>query len=274
MKSDKYLVLGNPIAHSKSPIIHTAFAGQTAEALEYDRLLVEPADFTGTIRRLQSEGIRGVNVTVPFKQDAYRIADECSDRAGKAGAVNTLVFREDGSIFADNTDGAGMVRDIVHNHRYAITDKRVLVLGAGGAVRGVLQPLIGQQPASITIANRTHARAEALQAVFKDDFDIKASGFAALSGQVFDLVINGTSLGLQGKVAPVPDGILAGGAVAYDMMYGGGSLPFQYWARQQGADATMDGLGMLVEQAAESFLIWRGVRPETAAVIHTLRQDG
>ncbi len=274
MSLDRYLVLGNPIAHSKSPMIHAAFAKQTGEAVEYDRLLVEIGEFDQVIHQLQAEGVCGVNITVPFKEDAYRIADEHSERAAKAGAVNTLLFREDGKVFADNTDGAGMVQDIVENNQRVIKGKRILILGAGGAVRGVLKPLIDQQPSSITIANRTLARAEELQDLFVDDFDIQVSEFSRLADQKFDVIINGTSLGLKGEVAPVPDGVLAGAAVAYDMMYGDGSLPFQSWAKGQGAVATMDGLGMLVEQAAESFLVWRGVRPETSDVINTIRQNG
>lgn len=269
-KKDRYLVLGNPIAHSKSPLIHALFAEQTGQAMEYEGRLIELGTFDQSVRAMQKEGIRGANVTVPFKQQAWQIADELSERARHAGAVNTLVFGDDGVIFADNTDGAGLVKDLVHNHQQAIAGKRILILGAGGAVRGILKPLIDERPQAITIANRTIEKAELLKTAFVGQFDISASGFDRLAGQQFDLVINGTSLGLKGKVAPVPDGILAENAVAYDMMYGDGSQPFQHWAASQGAGASYDGLGMLVEQAAESFYLWRGVQPDTVSVIRTL----
>lgn len=271
MSVDRYLVLGNPIAHSKSPSIHARFAEQTGETIEYDRRLIEVGEFDSAIRAIQVEGIAGANVTVPFKEEAFRIADSLSERAEKAGAVNTLIFNPDGTIQGDNTDGAGLVRDITENHQQSITGKRILILGAGGAVRGILKPFIDQQPESITIANRTLSKAEQLSELFKDEFNITTSDFTGLSGQAFDLLINGTSLGLKGEVAPVPDGVIAPGALAYDMMYGEGSLPFQQWAIKQGASMALDGLGMLIEQAAESFYLWRGVRPETGPVIEYLR---
>lgn len=274
MNKDKYLVLGNPIAHSKSPAIHAQFAAQTGEPIEYDRRLVEVGEFEPAVRVMQEEGIAGVNVTVPFKEDAFRISDELTPRASKAGAVNTLMFREDDSILGDNTDGAGMVRDIVENNGQQIQDKRVLILGAGGAVRGVLKPLIDQGPESVTIANRTVVKAEQLRYLFADEYETTVSDFDGLAGKQFDVIINGTSLGLNGQVAPIPDGVLAEGAIAYDMMYGPGSQPFQEWATGQGAVLALDGLGMLVEQAAESFYLWRGVRPDTASVIELLRNSG
>lgn len=273
MNKDKYLVLGNPIAHSKSPAIHAQFAEQTGEPIEYDRRLVEVGEFEPAVRAMQEEGIAGVNVTVPFKEDAFRISDELSPRAAKAGAVNTLMFREDGSILGDNTDGAGMVRDIVENNGQQIQGKRVLILGAGGAVRGVLKPLIDQGPESVTIANRTVAKAEQLHDLFVGEYEISVSDFESLAGNQFDVIINGTSLGLSGQVAPVPNSVLTDDAIAYDMMYGPGSQPFQEWATGQGAVLALDGLGMLVEQAAESFYLWRGVRPDTAAVIKSLRDS-
>jgi len=252
---DRYLVLGNPIEHSLSPEIHAQFASETGEEIEYGRRLIEIGEFQSAIQAIQKEGFAGANVTVPFKQDAYEIADELSPRAQMAGAVNTLVFRGDGSIYADNTDGAGLVNDIEVNHQYAIADKRVLIVGAGGAVRGVLKPIIDEGPASITIANRTMDKAEALRDIYLEEFPITVASFDSLSGQQFDIIINGTSLGLQGKVAPLPSGILAKSALAYDMMYGDGSLPFQHWAKEQGAEQALDGLGMLVGQAAESFFL-------------------
>ena len=269
--TDRYLVLGNPIEHSLSPGIHQQFAQQTNQSIEYDRRLVEVGTFHDVIPELQQQGVAGVNVTVPFKELAYATADESSPRAQKAGAANTLVFQEDGRIFADNTDGVGLVNDIRDNLGFAINGKDILIVGAGGAVRGVLAPLIEEVPASLTIANRTLEKAELLRDIHRDDFAIEVCHFDQLAGRQFDLVINGTSLGLQGEVAPLPEGIFRDHALAYDMMYGDGSMPFQEWALSQGAYQTVDGLGMLVGQAAESFYIWRGVRPDPLAVIHSMR---
>lgn len=274
MDIDQYLVLGNPVAHSQSPVIHSRLAAQTGEAIHYDRRLVETGGFEDAIRTIQQEGICGANVTLPFKEEACRVADELSRRAARAGAVNTLTFRSDGSIHGDNTDGIGMVRDITANHGQALQGKRILILGAGGAVRGILQPVIDQQPHSITIANRTVVKAEKLRDRFMDEFEICAGDFAYLDGQQFDVVINGTSLGLQGKVAPMPDGILAETAVVYDMAYGEGSAALREWAKSRGAGIVLDGLGMLVEQAAESFYVWRQVRPQTLPVIEQIRATG
>jgi len=270
---DRYLVLGNPIEHSLSPDIHAQFANETGQSIEYDRRLIDVDGFDSAIQEIKNEGIAGVNVTVPFKEVAYAIADESSPRAQKAGAVNTLVFREDGSVYADNTDGAGLVNDITVNHQQRIEGKQILIVGAGGAVRGVLKPLIDESPAGITIANRTIEKAALLRDIYEDEFPISVSGFEELSGQQFDIIINGTSLGLQGKIAPLPSGIFAKSALAYDMMYGDGSLPFQNWAKGQGAELVLDGLGMLVGQAAESFYLWRGVRPDSVSVIKAMR-DG
>ena len=271
--SDRYLVLGNPIEHSLSPEIHARFAAQTNQPVQYERRLIDTQAgvFESSVKTMHAEGIAGANVTVPFKEVAFAMADELSERAQTAGAANTLIFRDDGSIYADNTDGAGLVNDIKHNHRVTIAGKNILIVGAGGAVRGVLQPLINEQPASIIIANRTVARAEQLQAMFARIFPVGVSSFEDLAGRQFDVVINGTSLGLQGEVAPLPDGIFSEDALAYDMMYGPGSKPFQEWAVAQGAAKAVDGLGMLVGQAAESFYLWRGVRPDITPVIDYLR---
>jgi shikimate dehydrogenase len=270
---DRYLVVGNPIEHSLSPVIHAQFAEQTGQSIEYKRRLVDTADgaFETAIKAIQEEGVSGINVTVPFKEAACAIADELSPRADKAGAANTLLFRKDGSIYADNTDGAGLVADIRLNHQRDIVDKRILIVGAGGAVRGVLKPLIDERPKSITLVNRTRARAVALQELFSEDFPLEVCDFDELQGRQFDIVINGTSLGLQSKVAPLPPGLFADSAMAYDMMYGDGSQPFQQWAKSQGAELVVDGLGMLVGQAAESFYLWRGTRPDTRPVIESLR---
>ncbi len=269
--SDAYAVIGNPIAHSKSPWIHAAFARQTGQRLTYSAILAEPGGFAQVVGNFQASGGKGLNVTVPFKQDAWRLVDRRSERAELAGAVNTIRFEPDGSLFGENTDGVGLVRDLVRNHGAALTDRRVLLLGAGGAVRGVLEPLLAERPAALVIANRTVARARELALAFAALGPVTGCGFDDLAGDRFDLVINGTAASLQGEVPPLPEGLLAPGALCYDMMYAAEPTAFLRWARERGGDA-VDGLGMLVEQAAESFFIWRGVRPETGPVIAELRE--
>lgn len=270
--TDRYAVFGNPIAHSKSPRIHALFAAQTGIALEYSALLSEPEEFAQDVMMfLISEG-RGCNVTVPFKQEAWELADELSDYAARAQAVNTLVFREDGSMFGANTDGIGIVRDLRQNHGLVLQGKRILLLGAGGAVRGVLQPLLETQPASLFIANRTASKATELATDFATLGEVSGGGFEAINGQ-FDLIINGTAASLQGDLPPLPDGCLAAGGSTYDMMYAAKPTAFVEWGKAQGALLALDGLGMLVEQAAEAFFIWRGVRPDTAPVLAQLRAE-
>lgn len=273
--TDRYAVIGNPISHSKSPLIHTLFAKQTGQDISYEAIEAPLDGFAATIGRLRSEGYKGCNVTVPFKFEAYHCATEPSARAKAAQAVNTLSFEED-KIIGDNTDGAGLVRDIEHNLGIALTGKRVLLMGAGGAAYGVVLPLL-TAGAALTIANRTTEKAVELAAKFPDT---TGSSYAALTGQQFDVVINATSAGLSNSAVPLPTsplsvkggkgGIFAPNALAYDMMYGR-ETPFMAFARQQGATVA-DGLGMLVEQAAEAFYIWRGVRPDTAPVIAALRK--
>jgi len=269
--TDRYAVVGNPIGHSKSPEIHTAFAKQTEQELAYEAILFEIEQFSTQANGFFSAGGKGLNVTVPFKLDAWQLTDVLSKRAKRAGSVNTLMQGQDGKIYGDNTDGVGLVRDIQQNHAGSFLGKRVLVLGAGGAVRGVLAIMLAEKPKNIVIANRTVAKAHILAQQFADLGAVSASSFEALGGQQFDLVINGTAASLQGDLPPLPDGILAADAWCYDMMYGANQTPFNVWARAQGAVKTMDGLGMLVEQAAESFFIWRHVRPKTAPVIASLR---
>lgn len=269
---DRYAVMGNPIAHSKSPMIHTLFARETKQQLEYGAILVELGQFVEAVQLFKTEGGKGLNVTVPFKRDAWRLVDERSDSAALAGAVNTILIREDGSLFGDNTDGVGMVRDIRDNLGVTITGKRVLVLGAGGAVRGVLGPLLEEKPALVVIANRTPDRAQELADAFEDYGRVEGSSFADLDGSRYDIVINGTSASLKGEVPPLPEGILARGAFCYDMMYGAEPTAFMRWADEEGGEHIADGLGMLVEQAAESFMLWRGVRPQTASVIKAVRE--
>jgi len=269
--SDQYAVVGNPIGHSKSPAIHAAFAEQTGQNLSYDATLFELEHFAEQANAFFNVGGKGLNVTVPFKLDAWQLADVLSNRAKRAGSVNTLMQGKDDKIYGDNTDGVGLVRDILDNHRGSIADKRVLVLGAGGAVRGVLAIILAEHPQSLVIANRTVNKAQTLAEEFCDLGKVSASSFEALAGQQFDLVINGTAASLQGDLPPLPDGILAADSWCYDMMYGAEETVFNTWARQQGAAKTMDGLGMLVEQAAESFFMWRHIKPDTAPVIAKLR---
>ncbi|MEW6762726.1 MAG: shikimate dehydrogenase [Pseudomonadota bacterium] len=267
--TDKYCVIGNPIAHSKSPEIHPVYAAQTGQDLVYERCLAPLDGFEATVRRLVEEGYRGANVTLPFKIEAARVCTRLEERARAAGAVNTLVFAN-GEIVGDNTDGPGLVADITRNAGVAIKDKRVLLLGAGGAARGALLPLIGQGPREIVIANRTVATAEALARDFSRHGDpITASGFAEVNGS-FDIVINATSSSIAGDLPPVAPTIFGPGALALDMMYGSQPTVFMDFATRHGA-TVRDGLGMLVEQAAEAFAIWRGVRPETAAVMKKMR---
>ncbi len=273
MSTDRYAVMGNPIGHSKSPQIHSHFARQTRQAISYEALLVELDDFAVAVDRFQAEGGKGLNITVPFKREAWELVTERSERAERAGAVNTLLLREDGGRYADNTDGVGLVRDLTINHRIELEDRAVLLLGAGGAVRGVLAPLLEQRPARLVIANRTDTKAIELAGLFSDLGHISGCGFGALAGQRFDVVINGTAASLQGQVPPLPDDLLAPNASCYDMMYGAEPTAFQLWAQARGVVQAFDGLGMLVEQAAESFYLWRGVRPETPPVIARLRTE-
>jgi shikimate dehydrogenase len=263
--TDRYCVFGNPIAHSKSPRIHALFARQTRQDLSYEAILAPLDGFAAAVRDFAATGGRGANVTVPFKEQAFRLATALTARAEAAGAVNTLSFSGE-SIRGDNTDGAGLVRDIARNLGFAIAGKRILLAGAGGAARGVILPLTDQSPATIFVANRTAAKAVELAGTF----GIEGGGFDALAGRAFDLVINATSAGLADAALPLPVAVFAPGCLAYDMLYGR-ETPFMAQARAAGATVA-DGLGMLVEQAAEAFFVWRGVRPDTAPVLAELRQ--
>jgi shikimate dehydrogenase len=265
-----YAVIGSPIKHSKSPWIHQQFAEVTGQPVEYTAVLGDEQDFAGSVDAFRAQGGMGLNVTVPFKQEAFDYASEFSERAQRAGAVNTLVFRDDGSVYAENTDGVGIVRDITLNHQVPLAKQRVLILGAGGAVRGILEPLLNEGPSEVVIANRTVSKAEQLAEDFSDLGKVTASGFSDVTG-AFDVIINGTSASLAGELPPVPDSIVQPTTVCYDMMYGAEATVFNRWAEQLGAAKTIDGLGMLVEQAAESFYIWRGVRPDTSSVLSALR---
>jgi shikimate dehydrogenase len=273
--TDFYAVIGNPIAHSKSPIIHHAFAELTRQDIQYERVLAPLDDFAGTVHSLIAQGFKGVNVTVPFKLEAYAIANQLTERAQDAGAVNTLIFTPQG-IIGDNTDGIGLVRDITENLGVSIKGKRVLLIGAGGASEGVLHPLLEAQPELLIITNRTldkainmvkrvEARGEMLYV------SVDAYAFDDLADQQFDIVINATSAGLTDSQLPLPASVFGPGALAYDMMYGR-VTPFMAFAHQNGANV-FDGLGMLIEQAAEAFYLWRGVRPDTAPVIEMFKHQ-
>jgi shikimate dehydrogenase len=269
--TDKYAVMGNPIAHSKSPRIHSLFAEQTGQDIEYSAILVERGGFPEAVAGFAAGGGKGLNVTVPFKEEAWELAATHSPRAERAGAVNTLLLAADGNHFGDNTDGAGLVRDLRHNHHCEIAGRRLLLVGAGGAARGVLEPLLDEHPAQLVIANRTAPRAVELARHFCDLGHVEGCGLDEVDGHDFDLVINATAASLAGEVPALPAGVISTGTWCYDMMYGNGPTAFMHWASELEAAVTMDGLGMLVEQAAESFRLWRGVRPDTAPVIRTLR---
>jgi shikimate dehydrogenase len=262
--ADRYAVIGHPVAHSRSPWIHARFARATGQALEYGRIEATPERFTAAVEEFRRSGGRGLNVTLPHKEAAFRLCRSRSARAEAAGAVNTLLLGE--ALSGDNTDGAGLVRDIEANAGYRLRGRSALLLGAGGAARGVAGALLEAGVASLAIANRTVEKARSLAARFPG---AAAGGFAELAGERFELVINATSAGLQDAALPLPPGLFAPGALAYEMVYGR-DTPFLAAARAAGARAR-DGLGMLVEQAAESFFLWRGVRPQTRAIHEELR---
>lgn len=271
--TDLYAVIGNPVAHSKSPLIHAAFAQQTGQDILYERVLAPLDGFAETLVSMRKAGFKGANVTVPFKLEAFQACNQLTERASDAGAANTLVFSDSG-LLGDNTDGVGLVRDIQQNLAIAVAGKRILLIGAGGAAEGVLHPLLEQQPSLLVIANRTLDKALSMVKKVEEQGDfryvsVNAYAFEDLEGQAFDIVINATSAGLSDNQLPLPEGIFSSGALAYDMMYGR-ETPFMSFARACHAQVA-DGLGMLVEQAAESFYLWRGIRPQTATVIAAFR---
>lgn len=271
-KVDDYAVMGNPIAHSKSPSIHTHFAEQTQQSILYTAIHVDLGGFKQAVGNFVATGGKGLNVTVPFKQEAWELVTERSERAERAGAVNTIKV-EDGKFFGDNTDGIGLVNDLTINHSIALRGKNILLMGAGGAARCVLIPLLKQNPSTLFIANRTPDKAKDLTDDFKDVGHINGGGYDAIEDLKFDIVINATAASLQGDLPPLPDTLLNNNASCYDMMYSAKPTPFMQWATKHKAENVLDGLGMLVEQAAESFNIWRGVKPETQVVIKKLRKE-
>lgn len=266
-----YAVMGNPVAHSRSPRIHALFGEQCGIRLDYRAIQVDPGGFAQAVSNFQGSGGRGLNVTVPFKVEAWKLADRVSERAEEAAAVNTLGFEHGGRSFGDNTDGIGLVRDLVDNLGCPIAGHRLLIVGAGGAVRGVLGAMLDLQPSSVTVANRTVDRADEVVGRFSGRGHLDACGLDELDGRRFDIIINATSASLEGEVPALPATVVAGCELAYDMVYADEPTAFMRWAGEHGAARAADGLGMLVEQAAESFRLWHGVLPDTAPVIATLR---
>ncbi|PCH60772.1 MAG: shikimate dehydrogenase [Gammaproteobacteria bacterium] len=270
----KYAVMGNPIAHSKSPMIHAEFARQTNQRMEYTAMQVDIGGFEQSIGNFQANGGAGANITVPFKQEAYRYATHCSARAKLAEAANTLIFERDNEVYADNTDGVGLVRDLTQNIGFDLRGKSILILGAGGAVQGVLGPLLDESPAGITIVNRTIDKAYRLKQRFKSMGKVLACGYEELDKHdAYDIIINATSAGIDGKLPPLVDNIVNSNSLCYDMFYAAQDTAFVAWSKQHGVNRAYDGLGMLVEQAAESFFLWRKQRPQTAPVINSLRKQ-
>lgn len=270
-----YAVVGNPIEHSLSPQIHRLFAEETEQDIQYDSRLLEIDTFNEQVKELQQTGYKGINVTVPFKHQAWELADRLSPRARDAGAANTLIFQPDGLIAGDNTDGIGLSRDLIINHQVLIKHRKILILGAGGAVRGIIGPLLAKKPDLMTIANRTLDKAEKLAEDFSHVWDITPCAYEDLGHEKYDLIIHATSAGLNNEVPPVPDSVLGINSICYDLMYDAQKpTAFVEWALNRGALRAYDGLGMLVEQAAESFYVWRGLRPTTGPVINLLRQSG
>ena len=270
---DQYAVFGSPIEHSKSPRIHNLFAEQTGQTLDYSAELVPADKFEAAVNDFFAKGGRGINCTVPLKELAWEYADLRTERAELAKAVNTLAVQEDGRILGDNTDGIGLVSDLQNNHGIALKQKRVLILGAGGASRGIILPILEQLPHSMTIANRTVAKAVTLADEFSHKGEIIACGYDDLKDQSFDLILNATSASLSDQLPPLAAGLLAEQGGCYDLAYANEATAFVRWAREQQASKSLDGLGMLVEQAAEAFFLWRGVRPDTVPVIQMLEAE-
>jgi shikimate dehydrogenase len=268
--TDQYGVVGHPVAHSWSPFIHGLFARQSGELMSYRLYDFAPEEFSARVLEFFKQGGRGLNVTLPYKIAAVDVAGELTTRAAHAGAVNTLAVQEDGQLLGDNTDGAGLIRDLCDNLGVVITRRRILIIGAGGAARGALAPLLALEPAEIVIANRTPDRAQALATSFAKLGTVQGVGFRYIAGGAFDLIINATSASLIGDVPAVAPTVVGPETVCYDMAYGKTATPFVQWALKLGCARALQGWGMLVEQAAESFRVWRGIRPSTASVLAAL----
>lgn len=267
---DRYAVIGYPVKHSRSPFIHGLFAKQTGQSLTYHLLEVPPAQLDVEVRRFFKEGGKGMNVTVPHKQAVAKLTQFQTPRAEFAGAVNTIILLQDGALLGDNTDGVGLLNDLKRNLRFELNDKRILLLGAGGAARGVLAPLLQEAPHELVIANRNVERAQQLVHEFDSLGNVQSAAFSAIEPQVFDLIVNATAASLQGEMPELPTGIVGNETLCYDMAYGKDDTVFTAWAKRHGAAGAVQGWGMLVEQAAESFFLWRGMRPETKPVLEAL----
>ncbi|HUO67609.1 MAG TPA: shikimate dehydrogenase [Gammaproteobacteria bacterium] len=267
---DRYALVGHPVDHSRSPLIHTLFARQTHQNLTYELIDAEPKDFETAVRGFAAAGGKGVNVTVPHKEAAFALVDEKGDAAQAAGAVNTISFRS-GRLRGDNTDGVGLIRDLTVNEHVALEGRRVLVLGAGGAARGIVGPLLAAHPAELVVANRTQKRADELVAHFDSPSCMSTAAFDELAKLApFDVLLNATSAGLKGEAPPFPGSLVGPASICYDLVYSAKDTPFVAWARENGAARALQGWGMLVEQAAEAFFIWRGVRPDTRPILQHL----
>ncbi len=268
---DRYAVFGNPIGHSKSPFIHTLFARQTNQSLVYTAESAPVDGFIDAVKVFFAEGGKGCNITMPFKEDAYQFASRLTERAQLAGAVNTLKKLDDGEIIGDNTDGAGLVQDLLQ-HQVVLEGARILIIGAGGAARGVIKPLLDQKPTSLIITNRTFNKAQELAELFVSHGPIVAREMESIDEE-YDVIINSTSASLSGELPAISSSIFAANSTSYDMIYGKGVTSFNLWARENGAAHAYDGLGMLVGQAAESFMLWRGLRPGAKQILRELRKN-
>jgi shikimate dehydrogenase len=270
--SDSYGVVGHPVAHSWSPFIHGLFARETGQAMSYRLYDFTPEEFEARVREFFAQGGRGLNITLPHKIAAVDIASELTTRAAHSGAVNTLAMQKDGTILGDNTDGAGLVRDLCDNLGLVIIRRRILIVGAGGAARGVIAPLLALEPAQVVIANRTAERAQNLAGAFAKLGPVQGVGLRYITGDAFDLIINATSASLSGDLPPMSNAIVGPETVCYDMAYGKSETPFVQWSLKRGCARAVQGWGMLVEQAAESFRVWRGLKPGTATVLTALKE--
>jgi shikimate dehydrogenase len=269
--TDRYGVMGYPVSHSRSPVIHRLFAAQTGEDIQYELLQVPPDKLETAIAQFGRTGGKGLNITVPHKSEVAKLVDEMSERASTAGAVNTIVFRDDGTLYGDNTDGVGLMQDLQVNHALNLKGRNILILGAGGATRGIISPLLEAEPGSLVIANRTFPKARSLADHFASQGPVNACRFEDVrSLPIYDLIINATSAGLKGETPPYPEEAIHPATFCYDLSYSSTPTPFSVWAARHGAARSVMGWGMLVEQAAESFYIWRGVRPDTAPVLKQL----
>ncbi len=270
---DQYAVIGNPIEHSKSPDIHLLFADQTGEHLDYEKIFADEDKFSQVVTEFFLNGGKGLNVTVPFKNDACKFVDKLTEYAKNAGAVNTIYKDEHGKFTGANTDGIGLLRDLKKSLRLQLINKKILIIGAGGATQGIVEPLLHEQPSELLIANRTVSKAQTIAEQFNNFGTIKACALNEIPKQPFDLVLHATSAGLQGNNVELPQEIIGPNTCCYDLLYSDQDTPFMQWAKNNNADNVVDGFGMLLEQAAEAFYLWRGQRPDTGMAYHYFRPD-